>query len=360
MSRPGAYSPEVLAHFRRPQNLGSLPLEEADVGAGEAGDLASGRLVRVHLRLAAGGTIGAARFKAYGCPATIACASLATERADGAPLEVAERISAAELAAALQLASDQHPAAEVVVAALRAALRDLRRTRRSHGPCPSGVADVVCSPPRPFKPPTGEAMSHAPKSQNITWSHSHISRDEREKCLGHGAATVWFTGLSGSGKSTVAIEVERQLVRQGVVAYVLDGDNVRHGLNVNLAFSPEDRTENIRRIGEVAKLFNDAGVVVLTAFISPYKADRDRVRTILPDGEFIEVLVDCPLEVCEGRDEKGLYSKARAGEIPEFTGISAPYEPPERPELVLETSKQSVEECAQAVLDCLRKRGIVK
>ena len=203
-------------------------------------------------------------------------------------------------------------------------------------------------------------MSGKPKSQNIVWAESHISRDERLKMLGHGAATVWLTGLSGSGKSTVALEVERKLVGDGISAYVLDGDNVRHGLNSNLGFSPEDRTENIRRIGEVAKLFNDAGVIVLTAFISPYREDRDRVRSSLPDGEFLEVWVDCPLEECERRDVKGLYRKARAGEIPEFTGISAPYEAPSEPELVLNTAEQSEGDCAQRVIELLRERGVLR
>ena len=198
-----------------------------------------------------------------------------------------------------------------------------------------------------------------PKSKNITWSQSHITREERRAALGHGAATVWFTGLSGSGKSTVALEAERHLTKAGVMAYVLDGDNIRQGLNSNLGFSPEDRTENIRRIGEVAKLFNDAGVVVLTAFISPYREDRDRVRDILPEGEFIETLVDCPLEVCEERDVKGLYKKARAGEIPEFTGISAPYEAPLQPELVLKTAEQDLDSCVQSVIRHLRERGII-
>ncbi len=197
------------------------------------------------------------------------------------------------------------------------------------------------------------------KSKNITWSAGHISREDRQKLLGHGAATVWLTGLSGSGKSTVAIAVERRLVESGTAAYVLDGDNVRHGLNSNVGFSPEDRTENIRRIGEVAKLFNDAGVIVLTAFISPYRADRDRARETLPDGEFIEVLVDCPLEECEKRDVKGLYQKARAGEIPEFTGISAPYEPPEKPELVLRTDRDDLETCVEQVRSELRSRGFL-
>jgi adenylylsulfate kinase len=197
------------------------------------------------------------------------------------------------------------------------------------------------------------------KSQNITWSHSHVTREERQKILGHGACTLWFTGLSGSGKSTVAVTVERVLVERGLSAYVLDGDNIRHGLNSNLGFSPEARTENIRRIGEVAKLFNDAGVIVLTAFISPYREDRDAVRATLPDGEFLEVFVDCPLDECERRDVKGLYQKARAGEIPEFTGISAPYEEPLAPELLLDTAKLDIDESAQAVLDLLQSRGIL-
>jgi adenylylsulfate kinase len=197
------------------------------------------------------------------------------------------------------------------------------------------------------------------KSKHITWSHSHVSREERGKLLGHGACTLWFTGLSGSGKSTVAVTVERVLVERGVNAYVLDGDNIRHGLNANLGFSPEDRTENIRRIGEVAKLFNDAGVIVLTAFISPYREDRDAVRNTLPEGEFLEIFVDCPLEECELRDVKGLYAKARAGEIPEFTGISAPYEEPLKPELVLKTGELEIDQSAQAVLDLLHARKIL-
>ena len=202
-------------------------------------------------------------------------------------------------------------------------------------------------------------MADAPRSKNITWHDGLVSSDERVKLLGHRSATVWFTGLSGSGKSTVANAVEKRLVEDGVLAYVLDGDNVRHGLNSNLGFSPEDRGENIRRIGEVARLFNDAGVIVLTAFISPYREDRDRVRAALPDGEFIEVLVDCPLEECEKRDVKGLYEKARAGEIPEFTGISAPYEEPERPELVLRTAQDDLETCVEQVVAQLRRQGFL-
>ncbi|MFQ5697818.1 MAG: adenylyl-sulfate kinase [Myxococcota bacterium] len=202
-------------------------------------------------------------------------------------------------------------------------------------------------------------MSREPKSKNITWSHSSVARHERSQLLGHRAVTLWFTGLSGSGKSTVALAVEKLLVDRGISAYVLDGDNIRQGLNSNLGFSPEDRTENIRRIGEVAKLFNDAGVIVLTAFISPYRADRDRVREILPEGEFLEILVDCPVEECERRDVKGLYRKARAGEIPEFTGISAPYEAPEAPELVLRTAEEDLEHSVQKVLDLLESRGVL-
>ena len=202
-------------------------------------------------------------------------------------------------------------------------------------------------------------MSQQPKSKNITWSESHITGEQRRALMGHGAATLWFTGLSGSGKSTIAIAVERELVQSGIAAFVLDGDNVRQGLNSNLGFSPEDRTENIRRIGEVAKLFNDAGVIVLTAFISPYRADRDDVRGKLAKGDFLEIMVDCPLEECERRDVKGLYAKARAGKIPEFTGISAPYEAPTQPELVLRTAEQSPDDCVATVLEELRKRQLI-
>ena len=202
-------------------------------------------------------------------------------------------------------------------------------------------------------------MREKPKSPNITWSESHVSRAEREALLRHRAVTLWFTGLSGSGKSTLARAVEQALVRRGVLAYVLDGDNVRHGLNANLGFSPEDRSENIRRIGEVAKLMNDAGVIVLTAFISPYRSDRARVREMLPQGQLLEVFVDCPLEVCEGRDVKGLYRQARAGEIAEFTGISAPYEPPLAAELRMATAEVSLEGCVRLVLAGLEARAVI-
>lgn len=195
------------------------------------------------------------------------------------------------------------------------------------------------------------------KSQNITWHHGDIARGDRERMSGHKAATLWFTGLSGSGKSTLAHAVENALFERGCRTYVLDGDNIRFGLNKNLGFSPEDREENIRRIGEVAKLFNEAGVITLTAFISPYKADRDKAREIGGDS-FIEVYVKCDLAVCEERDPKGLYKKARAGEIPEFTGISAPYEEPDKAELIIDTSSASLEDCAKEVLAYLETRGI--
>jgi adenylylsulfate kinase len=195
------------------------------------------------------------------------------------------------------------------------------------------------------------------RSTNITWHASHVTRAERERLLGQRGVTVWLTGLSGSGKSTIAVGAERELVRRGRLAYVLDGDNIRHGLNKNLGFSPADRTENIRRIGEVAKLFTDAGVIAMTSFISPYRSDRDGVRALLAPGDFVEVHVAASVETCESRDVKGLYQKARRGEIPEFTGISAPYEAPERPELVLDTNRQSVEESVASLVAYLEKNG---
>ena len=192
---------------------------------------------------------------------------------------------------------------------------------------------------------------------NITWHAGTVARAEREKRMGQRGATIWLTGLSGSGKSTIAVAAERALVDRGHAAYVLDGDNIRHGLNKNLGFSPEDRTENIRRIGEVAKLMTDAGLFVFTSFISPYRSDRDAVRALMRDGDFIEVYVSAPLDTCEGRDVKGLYKKARAGQIPEFTGISAPYEAPERPELVVHTDRQTVEESVAQVVGYLEAKG---
>ena len=197
------------------------------------------------------------------------------------------------------------------------------------------------------------------KATNITWHEANVVQTDREQLLNQKGCVIWFTGLSGSGKSTLALEVESKLYQRGHLTYVLDGDNVRHGLNKNLGFSPEDREENIRRIGEVAKLFVDAGVIGMTAFISPYRTDRDNARDLLDEGRFVEVFVDCPLEVCEARDTKGLYKKARAGEIKEFTGISAPYEAPAQPELTVNTSDQSLEECTANVIALLESKGLI-
>jgi len=197
------------------------------------------------------------------------------------------------------------------------------------------------------------------KATNITWHHAVISKADRENLLEQKGVVIWFTGLSASGKSTIAHTVEEKLYDRGNLTYVLDGDNIRHGLNKNLGFSPEDREENIRRIGEVGKLFADAGVIAMTAFISPYRADRDNARELHESGKFIEVFVDAPLSVLEDRDPKGLYKKARAGQIPEFTGISAPYEAPLNPEIHLDTSKMTVEECADAVIQYLEEKGII-
>jgi adenylylsulfate kinase len=199
----------------------------------------------------------------------------------------------------------------------------------------------------------------SPKSENLTPSESHVPRGERAALLRHRAVTLWFSGLSGSGKSTLAHAVELRLIERRVLAYVLDGDNVRHGLCADLGFSAEDRVENIRRVGEVAKLMNDAGVLVLTAFISPYRADRERVRALLPAGEFLEVFVDCPLEICEERDPKGLYRKARSGQVADFTGISAPYEPPREPELRIATGARPLADCVADVLAALEARGLI-
>ena len=195
------------------------------------------------------------------------------------------------------------------------------------------------------------------RATNITWHHQQVTREDRERLLGQKGVTVWLTGLSGSGKSTIAVAAEEALVARGRLAYVLDGDNIRHGLNKNLGFSPEDRTENIRRIGEVAKLFTDAGLVVFTSFISPYRADRDLVRSIHDAGRFIEVHVAASVETCESRDVKGLYKKARAGEIKDFTGISAPYEAPEKPEVLIDTNGESVEQSVERLVAYLTAKG---
>ena len=198
------------------------------------------------------------------------------------------------------------------------------------------------------------------KATNIKWHHGKITKEDRVKLLNQKGVTIWLTGLSGSGKSTIAVELEHALIENKYHAYILDGDNIRHGLNKNLGFSPEDRSENIRRIGEVAKLFTDANIITITAFISPYKQDRDNARKLQREGEFIEVYVKCPLDVCEQRDTKGLYKKARAGEVKEFTGISAPYEEPLNPEITIDTSKMSVEEATRVILGYLERNGYVR
>lgn len=197
-----------------------------------------------------------------------------------------------------------------------------------------------------------------PKSKNLTWHPGKLSDAQREEKLGQKGAVLWFTGLSGSGKSTISREVEAALLAHGKHAYVLDGDNVRQGLNKNLGFSPEDRQENIRRVGEVAKLFADAKVICLAAFVSPYRADRDGVRKLLLEGQFFEIHCAATVEECEARDPKGLYQKARAGAVKDFTGISAPYEAPLKPELFLPTGQESIPESTQKVLRLLKERAI--
>lgn len=196
-------------------------------------------------------------------------------------------------------------------------------------------------------------------NNNLTWHKATIQRDHRQSQNAHRSYVLWFTGLSGSGKSTLAHAVESQLYQLGCHTYVLDGDNVRHGLCRDLGFSEHDRTENIRRIGEVSKLLIDAGVIALTAFISPFQADRGRVRQMLARGEFIEIYCHCSLEVCESRDVKGLYQRARAGLIENFTGISSPYEPPDNPELIIDTARKSEDECVQSVMNYLGEHHLL-
>lgn len=200
------------------------------------------------------------------------------------------------------------------------------------------------------------------KATNITWHEGHVTRDERAKLLNQKGCTIWFTGLSGSGKSTIAYTLEHALVQRGHLAYVLDGDNIRHGLNKNLGFSAQDREENIRRIGEVAKLFADLGAITMTSFISPYRKDRDGVRKLHEEGglPFIEVHVNTPIETCEQRDPKGLYKKARAGQIKNFTGIDDPYEAPEKPELTIDATSTSPQEATVLLLQYLEKQGLVR
>ena len=198
-----------------------------------------------------------------------------------------------------------------------------------------------------------------PASTKVIWHHATVTRARREAQNGHRGAIIWFTGLSGSGKSTLAHAVEESLHQHGCRTFVLDGDNVRHGFCGDLGFSAQDRQENIRRIGEVAKLFMEAGVIVLTAFISPYRADRERVRGMVEHGDFIEIYCDTPIEICETRDVKGLYKKARAGEIPEFTGISSPYQVSDNHELTVKTGTELLYTCVQQVIDEMIRRGFV-
>jgi adenylylsulfate kinase len=197
------------------------------------------------------------------------------------------------------------------------------------------------------------------KNNNIIWHHASVTRQQREKLNGHKSVVLWFTGLPSSGKSTIAHAVEEKLYQMGCRTLVLDGDNVRHGLCSDLGFSVSDRAENIRRIGEMVKLFVEAGVIVLTAFISPFKKDRHRVRSLLRQGDFVEIYCKCPLGICEERDIKGFYKRAKIGEIKDFTGISSPYEEPENPELILDTDELTVEECVSKVIGFLREKGYI-
>jgi adenylylsulfate kinase len=202
-------------------------------------------------------------------------------------------------------------------------------------------------------------MTDESSSSNVVWHHATVTRERRQEQNGHKSVILWFTGLSGAGKSSLAHAVEEQLHQLGCRTFVLDGDNVRHGLSGDLGFSDEDRMENIRRIGEVAKLFLEAGVIAMTAFISPFRAEREMARKLVPHGEFIEIYCHADIAVCEQRDVKGLYKRARAGEIKDFTGISSPYEAPISPELAVDTGTQPIEDCVDQVIGLLRKRGIV-
>ena len=196
------------------------------------------------------------------------------------------------------------------------------------------------------------------KATNVHWHKGYITPSDRERLNGHKGVCLWYTGLSASGKSSIAVRVEEKLFEHGIRTFVLDGDNIRHGLNKNLGFSPEDRAENIRRIGEVSKLFVDAGVVVCTAFISPYREDRDNARKIMKEGDFIEIFIKADLETCEARDPKGLYKKALSGEIKDFTGISAPYEEPLNPELIINTTDETdIDKNADKVVKYMMGKG---
>ena len=207
--------------------------------------------------------------------------------------------------------------------------------------------------------PTYGQLTNQGASTNIAWHHASVDRAARAEQRGHRSAILWFTGLSGAGKSTLANAVNQALFERGLATYVLDGDNIRHGLCKDLGFSDADREENIRRIGEVAKLFLDSGVIVLTAFVSPFRADRDKARALVEDGDFLEIFCSADLSVCEERDTKGLYAKARAGEIKEFTGISSPYEAPSDPELSVDTGAGDLKSCVNEVVDALVSRGII-
>lgn len=196
-------------------------------------------------------------------------------------------------------------------------------------------------------------------NNHIVWHPSSVTKQERHMLNKHKSCVIWFTGLSGSGKSTLANAIDRYLFQEGIRSYVLDGDNIRHGLNKGLGFSSADRMENIRRIGEVSKLFVDSGQIVLTAFISPFREDRNQVRQLFNKYEFIEVFVNCPLEVCEKRDPKGLYRKARNGEIPDFTGINSPYEPPKHPEIIIDSYMESIEKACKKIVGYLKEKDII-
>ncbi|MCP3028325.1 adenylyl-sulfate kinase [Halobacillus sp. A5] len=196
-------------------------------------------------------------------------------------------------------------------------------------------------------------------STNLTWHATSIDKEDYRRKNGHSSGVIWLTGLSGSGKSTIANIVNQMLYEKGLQTYVLDGDNVRHGLNKDLGFGDQDREENIRRVGEVAKLFADSGTIVLASFISPFRSDRDQIRESLGENEFVEVFVDCPLEECEKRDPKGIYKKVRNGEIPSFTGIDSPYEAPEKSELIIQTEKESAEQSAEKIIQFLQEKNWV-
>jgi adenylylsulfate kinase len=202
-------------------------------------------------------------------------------------------------------------------------------------------------------------MTKQSSSTNVVWHHATVTRERRQNQNGHKSVILWFTGLSGAGKSSLAHAVEEKLHQLGCRTYVLDGDNVRHGLCRDLGFSVEDRVENIRRIGELAKLLLEAGVITMTAFISPFRAERETARNLVPHGEFLEIYCRADIEVCEARDVKGLYRRARAGEISDFTGISSPYEEPRKPELTVDTGSLPIDECVEKVLAVLRQRGII-